>query len=99
MTRIRPLAATVLAVLVAASCSCAAGGDDARGTGPRSDANASPDNTGNVLVGDGQSLLPEHKGKPYVTPVRQPTNELIARLKVPEGFRVRVWRAGWDASA
>jgi len=44
-----------------------------------------------MLVGDGQSLLPRRQGGQYFTPIRPATPERIATLKAPEGFAISVW--------
>lgn len=46
------------------------------------------------MAGDGQSLLPDRKGGQYFTPIKPATDEMIARLKAPAGFKVDAWAKG-----
>ncbi len=51
-------------------------------------------NADGFLAGSGESLLPEREGGRYFTPVREPDAERMAKLKLPEGFRIAIWARG-----
>ncbi|MFP4053029.1 MAG: PQQ-dependent sugar dehydrogenase [Phycisphaerae bacterium] len=51
-------------------------------------------NADGFLAGSGESLLPKREGGRYFTPVHKPTDQLVAKLKLPEGFKVGIWARG-----
>ncbi|MFP4141689.1 MAG: PQQ-dependent sugar dehydrogenase [Phycisphaerae bacterium] len=48
-------------------------------------------NADGFLAGSGESLLPQREGGRYFTPVRQPVEERMEKLKLPDGFRIAIW--------